>query len=196
MYATCPSCHRPYASKAKGSLVLVFYAVAVLLLFIPAAITRDREWGLLILAGMCGFVPMSLLFQLPTTVLVRYEDEQEMRLESQFRADLRPLVKPGRKSKPRFLDGEVLALQPDSMDGGPAPDRPHGKEQGSDAGVYPCIIQHFRAEKDGVRNVGLVFLHREEIPSHHLEMGQTFSLIRHGRPVAKITLLSHLEETD
>ena len=61
MYSTCPSCHRPYISKGKGSPILILYLVAVLLLFIPAAITRETWWALLIVAGMCGFVPMSLL---------------------------------------------------------------------------------------------------------------------------------------
>ena len=188
MYSTCPSCHRPYISKGKGSPILILYSAAVFLLFIPAAITQERWWALLIVAGMCGFVPMSLLFELPGAVLVRYEDEQEMRLESQFRADLRPLARPGRKRRPRILEGEVLALQPEQDEKEPA-DR-------SEPVVYPCMLQNFHPEKDGVRNVGLVFLHKEEVPSYCLAIGQTFSAIRHGRPVAKITLLSHLEETD
>lgn len=82
----------------------------------------------------------------------------------------------------------MLALQPEQDEKEPA-DR-------SEPVVYPCMLQNFHPEKDGVRNVGLVFLHKEEVPSYCLAIGQTFSAIRHGRPVAKITLLSHLEETD
>ena len=50
MYSTCPSCHRPYISKGKGSPILILYSAAVLLLFIPAAITQERWWALLIVA--------------------------------------------------------------------------------------------------------------------------------------------------
>lgn len=179
---TCPACHREHVPKRRESLFPIVYILAVLLLCIPAVITRDALWLVPMAVGIASIPPVILLYGLPRAVLVRYENGGEQIVESQFRADLAPLSRGGRA--PRILEGDVLAIRFDHPGGDP------------ERALYPSILQDFHPEKEGIRSIGLVFLPKEDVPSRYLSVGQSFTVVRNGRPTARGTLTRALGERD
>ena len=131
----CPACHRSYCPKQKESAFPILYVLAVLLLCVPAFLTREPLWLMAMGAGVVSIPFAVLLYGLPRAVLVRYENGVELPVDSHFRADLAPL--PDRERVPRLLDGDVLALYFD----------PSGRQP--DSAAYPCILQEIRAGKNG-----------------------------------------------
>ena len=178
----CPACHRSYCSKQKESAFPILYVLAVLLLCVPAFLTREPLWLMAMGAGVVSIPFAVLLYGLPRAVLVRYENGVELPVDSYFRADLAPL--PDRERVPRLLDGDVLALCFD----------PSGRQP--DSAVYPCTLQEIRAGKNGNSGAGIAFLQIKDIPPRFLCVGQGFTLIRQGNPVARGTFVRRLDEQE
>ena len=68
----CPACHRSYCPKQKESAFPILYVLAVLLLCVPAFLTREPLWLMAMGAGVVSIPFAVFLYGLPRAVLVRY----------------------------------------------------------------------------------------------------------------------------